>query len=255
MSPNPPSLVRAFRQDGFVHVPGLLSPSQVQGALASFERLRRAASRLPGTTELGGSLFVLGDGPRGRSVARVVWCGGAEPPLLAIGRHPAVVGLAATLLRSRDLVHIINQAHFKEPGDGVAFPWHQDSAHRRYGTPEWTDVDGEGSFVEIVVALDPMDETNGGLRFLPGSHRDGHLPHDADRNLRDPVSDDGAVLLPLQPGDAVAFGPYVVHGSAPNEGAYARRTLLNGFALPGANRRVYPGCGVGEPVSFSGLRC
>ena len=60
---------------------------------------------------------------------------------------------------------------------------------------------------------------------------------------------------PLQPGDAVAFGPYVVHGSAPNEGAYARRTLLNGFALPGANRRVYPGCGVGEPVSFSGLRC
>jgi len=37
-----------------------------------------------------------------------------------------------------------------------------------------------------------------------------------------------------------------VHGSGPNEGTTPRRVLINGYAHPGANHRVYPGEGAGR---------
>ena len=137
------------------------------------------------------------------------------------------------------------------PGDGVAFPWHQDSRHRRYGTPEWTDVTGRGSFVETLTAVDPMTADNGPLQLIPGSARLGHLATDppdhalpADRF--DPAA---AVDLVLAPGDVALFGPYTIHGSAPNEGTRPRRAFLNGYAAAGANRRVYPGRGAGRRLT------
>jgi hypothetical protein len=42
------------------------------------------------------------------------------------------------------------------------------------------------------------------------------------------------------------FGPYAVHGSTSNESKYSRRVLINGYAYPGANGRVYPGEGSGR---------
>jgi ectoine hydroxylase-related dioxygenase (phytanoyl-CoA dioxygenase family) len=247
-----PSPARAdFDRDGFVIVRGLLDLPAVRLVRDEFEALAHAARTMRGTRDLDGSRFVIGRRTDGRScIRRVVWCGGARPELLAIGRSAAIVDLAGELLRRDDLVHLINQAHFKEPGDGVDFPWHQDSHHRRCGTELWTDLDGRGSFVEIVVAVDPMTETNGGLYVLPGSHRRGHLPHDLSTgalsaNIIDTTC---AVPVELQPGDAVAFGPYLVHGSRANRSHAPRRALLNGFAVPGANRRVYPGVGLGELV-------
>ncbi|HEY6322362.1 MAG TPA: hypothetical protein VJA16_12460 [Thermoanaerobaculia bacterium] len=37
---------------------------------------------------------------------------------------------------------------------GWEFEAHQDSEHRRYGTAEWRDVGGRGSYVQSVVAID-----------------------------------------------------------------------------------------------------
>jgi hypothetical protein len=44
------------------------------------------------------------------------------------------------------------------------------------------------------------------------------------------------------------FGPYAIHGSTPNESAVPRRVLINGYAYPGANGRVYPGEGSGRTL-------
>ena len=207
---------------------------------AAFERLETTARALPGSGMHAGSQFVLDADPF--RIRRVVWCGAAEPVLSAFGMDQRVLGLAAWALGERRMHQLINQAHFKLPGDGVVFEWHQDSVHRRYGTPLWTDVTGRGSFVELATALDPVRADNGPLRFVPRSHLAGHL---------DPlpeVDETAAVTPELDPGDVVLFGPYVVHGSGANLSDRPRRMFLNGFAHPEANRRVYPGDGAGREV-------
>ncbi len=247
----------AFERDGFVIVKGLFTAREVGAARRAVERLERAAATLDapagtdGMVEHAGSVFVLATAPDGRqAIKRVVWAGAADPVLSALGRAPQLIALAGQLLGSRRLQQLINQVHLKRPGDGVDFPWHQDSTRRRYGTELWTDLDGRGSFVETVMAIDRMDESNGGLRIVPGSHHAGHLEH-VDGVLRPEDVDEGAaVAVTLEPGDVVAFGPFVVHGSDANTSDRSRRTFLNGFALPGANHRTYPGQGSGRWISL-----
>jgi ectoine hydroxylase-related dioxygenase (phytanoyl-CoA dioxygenase family) len=180
----------------------------------------------------------------------VVWCGAAEPSLLEFGRDCRLLSLVSQLTHAKAFDQLINQAHFKLPGDEVTFEWHQDSKHRRYGTDLWTDVDGRGSFIETTTAIDPMTEENGPLQFIPGSHEGGHIQPDPDTGqLPDDAFDPSdAVTLTMNPGDVALFGPYAIHGSGPNNSEMARRLFLNGFALPGANRRVYPGEGAGRRV-------
>ncbi len=239
----------AFERDGFLVLPSVFSSTEVTRLRAAFDRLQAAAATLPGTGLHRGSLFVIDPAPALR-IHRVVWCGAAEAELSRFGADPRLVGLAADLLGSDHLDQLINQAHFKLPGDEVEFPWHQDSRHRRYGTPEWTDVDGRGSFVELACALDPVGPDNGPLALIPGSHRLGHLSTDpVTRALPADAFDASRAVTPaLSPGDVLAFGPFVIHGSAPNRGSRPRRLFLNGFALPGANHRVYPGEGAGRSV-------
>lgn len=136
---------------------------------------------------------------------------------------------------SPHIIQIINQAHFKSPGDGVDFPWHQDSKFRRFAWGDFVDLNGWGSYVNISVSIDPSHRANGSLGFLPTSHHAGHL---GDKDGLDPSSVDtsSAEYPELQPGDAIAIGPFVIHGSEANTSPTGewRRTFINGFAFPGA---------------------
>lgn len=241
--------IAAFFEAGFVVLRRVFDPDEVARAAAAFDRLLAMARGLDGTVMHRGSQFVVSRRPDGEPrIHRVVWCGAAAPELARLGRHPRLVSAAARLLGADQVVQLINQAHFKLPGDEVAFPWHQDSTHRRYGTPLWRDVNGRGSFVQTAVAIDPMTPDNGPLRFIPGSGAAGHIAPDPTTGALPPDAFDpaDAVTLTLDPGDAVLFGPYVVHGSDPNRSPHPRRLFINGFASPGANRRLYPGAGTGR---------
>lgn len=244
----------AYLRDGYVVVRGVFSPGEISRMSEAFDRLAETARRLRTTRMVRGSQFVV-SAPAGAEddevqIQRVVWCGAAEPILGSLGKDPRLVRLASQLLGGGEFDQLINQAHFKFPGDGVRFDWHQDSRHRRYGTDLWTDVDGRGSFVEIVAALDPMTADNGPIEFIPGSQNLGHIQplegtNALPRGVFDPAE---AVTVTLDPGDVVAFGPFVIHGSKPNTSAQPRRSFLNGFSLPGANHRIYPGEGAGRRV-------
>jgi ectoine hydroxylase-related dioxygenase (phytanoyl-CoA dioxygenase family) len=52
----------------------------------------------------------------------------------------------------------------------------------------------------------------------------------------------------MEPGSVAFFGPYTVHSSLPNRSASPRRILINGYAYPEANRRIYPGEGAGQRI-------
>ncbi|MFT7580104.1 MAG: hypothetical protein ACI9MR_001771 [Myxococcota bacterium] len=248
--------VRTFHEVGFIVVRGLFAAAEVAELAAGFDALEAMARTLSGTQLHAGSQFVLGDDPDGEGVGgaiqRVVWCGAAVPRLGALGCDPRLVAIAGRLLGASTMDQLINQAHFKRPGDGVAFPWHQDSRHRRYGTPVWRDVNGRGSFVEMVTAVDPVTTENGPLELVPHSARLGHVMTDpGTKSLPSGVFDPTTAIAPeLAPGDAVLFGPYTIHGSRPNQSTRPRRAFLNGFAYPGANTRVYPGDGAGRRLSL-----
>ncbi len=246
-------LYERYLQDGYVVVRDVFTPSEISSIRRAFERLESTARTLRETSMVDGTQFVVeaepDSAPEDVRIQRIVWCGAAEPILSQFGRDPRLLRLAARLLGGREFDQLINQAHFKFPGDAVEFQWHQDSRHRRYGTDLWTDVDGRGSFVELVTAVDPMTTENGTIEIIPGTQELGHVECGPDKKLPEGVFDcDDAIAVELAPGDVVAFGPFVIHGSKPNRSGVPRRSFLNGFALPGANHRVYPGEGAGRRV-------
>ena len=246
--------VDRFYEQGFVLLRHVFTPSEVAEMRAAFERLREMASCLPGTGMHRGAQFVLERTPAASGSAdlrihRIVWCGAAEPVLSRFGMDRRLLAMAAQLLGSMEMNQLINQAHFKQPGDGVEFPWHQDSTHRRYGHDEWRDVNGRGSYVQTVTAIDPIDDANGPLRLLPGSCKLGHVGGTGDGRLPSCLDQRSAVSATMTSGSVLLFGPYTYHSSPPNDSDRPRRIFINGFAAPGANSRVYPGEGAGRLVS------
>lgn len=256
-----PAAIRRFYDDGYLLVEDLFAREEVAEMAAAAERLRAVgrelAAALPGSqdeagelkVEHAGSQFVFGGpGAQGsRRLLRVVWAGGCEPVFLACGRDVRLTAIVGRLFGSSSAVHLLNQLHAKYPNDGLEFEPHQDSEHRRYGTPEWRDVDRRGSYVQTVVAIDDSTPDNGPLVFYPQSGRQGHLDPAA---VRRRYQDLPGVPALLEAGSAAFFGPYVVHRSAENRGAVPRRIAINGYALAGANSRPYFGSGTGVPIDL-----
>jgi len=196
-----------------------------------------------------GSQFVLGRTAQDQvRIDRVVWCGAAEPELLEYGADPRLLRLAAQILGTSHMQQLINQVHFKLAGDGVEFPWHQDSLHRRYGTPDWHDVNGRGSYVQIVTAIDDCTLDNGPLFFVDGSCRFGHIAVVGPDHVLpvESIEPDRVRAVTMRAGSVVLFGPYTIHGSTANRSNGPRRLFINGYCCEGANRRIYPGEGSGR---------
>ena len=251
-------LRREFESEGWVVVRAFFGLADIAPWRAACDRLLGDAQALHAAGRTGmvmhkGSQFVLGAGPEVHGdgpdvrIDRVVWAGAAEPVLLEPASDPRLLAVVAAVLGVGRVQQLINQVHFKLPGDGVEFPWHQDSAHRRYGTPEWTDVTGRGSYVQVVTLLDECGLDNGPLLFVRGSCRHGHVEPDADGELPAALRrPEDVIAVTGMPGDLVLFGPYTVHGSSRNTSQRPRRVLIHGYAAAGANTRVYPGVGSGR---------
>jgi ectoine hydroxylase-related dioxygenase (phytanoyl-CoA dioxygenase family) len=247
---------RAFFGPGFVVLRQVFSADEIAELRRAFDRLERHAAMVGETRLDGGAQFVIDSvngtpGQKRLRIHRIVWACALDPVLDRVGRDERLVHAAARLLRTRDVVQIVSQAHFKIPGDGIEFPWHQDSRHRRFGSTDWRDVNGFGSFVQTVLAIDDVDETNGPLEFLPGSWRLGHVDRagGAQRVAAELQRAIEPVAIPMHAGDVVLFGPYALHRSLPNTSSRPRRAFLNGYAAPGANFRLYPGRAAGRVLS------
>ena len=165
------------------------------------------------------------------------------------------------ILDNTEADHIINQVHFKDPGDGVSFPWHQDELNRRFFDSEWEDCGKNGSYVAAITAIDPCTVENGAIFVIPGSHQYGYLNFEKFlsteelqahlmNNKQVDVANKIQEPLLMQPGDTVFMHPRLIHGSWPNTSNQSRRVLINGFSSPGANHRQYPGIGSTKRISL-----
>ena len=257
LSPSPmlsEKQIEAFFEIGFVIVPDVFTPTEIGEMRAGFDRLQEMAYALSEAGIYKGSDFAIDRLESGRVIIhRISWCGAAEPVLLAYGKDPRLLGMASQLLGSNEMNQLINQAHFKIPGDNVAFPWHQDSEHRGYGKPWWKDVNGRGSFVQQAIAIDDVTKESGPLKFIPGSCKLGHLGllSRSKEECRAIFNPDDAITGIMKAGSVDLFNPYVIHGSEPNRSQKPRRVFINGYAYPGANSRTYPGRGAGRLLKIT----
>ncbi len=246
--------IDAFFEIGFVIVPDVFTPTEIEEMRAGFDRLLEMAYSLSEAGIHKGSDFAIDRLESGRIIIqRISWCGAAEPVLLAYGKDHRLLRMASQLLGSNEMNQLINQAHFKIPGDNVAFPWHQDSEHRGYGKPWWKDVNGRGSFVQQAIAIDDITEENGPLKFIPGSCKWGHLGllRRSEEECRAIVNPSDAITGIMKAGSVALFNPYIIHGSEPNRSQKPRRVFINGYAYPGANSRTYPGRGAGRLLKIT----
>ena len=130
----------------------------------------------------------------------------------------------------------MDQINLKAPRVGTGFPWHQDSAF-----VAWQQRDSIVKYggANLVIALDRADEVNGGFEVLSGTHAAGAVKFDYDTSDTNAgVFDESRrTLIPLDPGDAVIFHPYLAHGSGPNSSPLQRRLVALWF-IGGARREA-----------------
>lgn len=234
------------------------SSVEIETMKRCFTSLETKAQTLCGTELSDGAYFVLDEKDGEQVIKRVVWAGGTEPELLAIGNDERLTRPAADLLGSSAMEQLLSQAHFKRPHDGVTFGWHQDIQHRDKGNDTWSDLNGRGSFVQTLIAIDDMTADSGPLQFIAGTGNigaiglDGHHYEATSEQLSDvPFDPSNAVTIDARAGDVVFFGPYAIHASFENTSSEYRRVFINGYAYPGANKRQYPGDGAGRLITVN----
>ena len=110
---------------------------------------------------------------------------------------------------------------------GTITPWHQDYSY-------WKGEDNQPLMINCMFFIDAATTENGCIRFVPGSHKKGLLNHNRGNHsfgLYLPGlfgKRDEAVLVEVEPGDCIFFGPLVIHGSDANKSPHHRRA--NTFA-------------------------
>lgn len=239
--------IEDFYTIGYIVLRNLFEPSEVDLISQCFDRLQKTAQTLGSTQIYNGSQFVV----ENQRIDRIVWMGGAEPELLKISEEARILLPVSQLLKVNSMEQLICQGHYKLPGDQVKFDWHQDCQHRGLGTADWIDIDGRGSYVQTLMAIDEVTVHNGPVSFIPYSVQKGYLALDQAAQVSELFDIESAVPLLMQPGDIAFFSPYAIHGSEENRSTGSRRVFINGFATPGANQKVYPGNGAGRTVRLS----
>lgn len=129
-----------------------------------------------------------------------------------------------------------DQAILKPPSTeaGMEKPWHQDMA---YGNLSQTKM-----VCGVWIALDEAGLDNGCMHVIPGTHRDGPIPHYAIRDWQicdAHVKVEHDVAVPLRPGGALFFAGLLHHGTPPNFSKRRRRALQFHYC-PASSEKMSP---------------
>lgn len=134
---------------------------------------------------------------------------------------------------------VFDHAIAKLPQGNAETPWHQDQAFTGHRTALRT--------VHFWIPLQDVDEANGCMHFVPGSHRLGLVPHESLRNAsggttlraRD-VAVEGAVAAPIAMGGCTIHTPLTLHFTGPNRSAAPRRAWILHFGALGRWAKLHP---------------
>jgi hypothetical protein len=218
-----------FFQDGFVHLEGVLSESELALIEQVYERFLRREISVPGRDLCDMS----GDYDKSFAQYSIV------NVMLPRRYYPAWVGnlyeqraaSIAAQLHGPGMVIDYDQLLAKRPfKQDAVFEWHQDQAY-------WP-VLADARTATCWLAIDDATLENGCMRFVPGSHREALRAHRPLKNDRgeshtlltdvDPARD---VIrpMPIRRGDITVHNERVLHGSGGNHTAGWRRAYVVAF--------------------------
>lgn len=147
--------------------------------------------------------------------------------------HPALLDILEVVLGPDILFHGDHQLIPKIPHNpGQAYPWHQDTYYYGLPTQHWP-------IITVWIPLVDVDESNGTLLVMAGSHRWGLLDAvKGDDHFYRPLEDierRGTPLsLAMRPGDVLLLTNLTFHASEVNRSDGVRWTIDLGYsALPG----------------------
>ncbi|QHT59722.1 phytanoyl-CoA dioxygenase family protein [Paenibacillus lycopersici] len=131
--------------------------------------------------------------------------------------HPNMAAVLSQLIGPNVQLHH-SKMLVKPPENGAAFPMHQDAPYFPHE---------KHTMLAASVHLDDANVENGCLHVMPGSHKEGMLPHVGRHYLNAkeyPVSD--GVPCIAEAGDVLFFNYLTIHGSPQNRSERNRRNVL-----------------------------
>ena len=183
--------IRTYQQDGFLLLRGMLSPEDAGELRGEAMEIIEALGGL-GMTKLRQT----GQYLRNSSIDALI-------------HSEQLRSIASTLMGGPSTLYMPFTA-VKSARGGGEFHFHQDNQYTRF--------DGPGC--NCWFALNSMNEANGCLRMVPGSHKNGTLAYrpspDGDTHRRVQFDPENFVSILMEPGYCVVFSRLTVHGSGPN---------------------------------------
>jgi len=206
-----PEQLQRFDRDGYLFFPGCFRPEEIKVLIDEVPNLY--AQRRPENVR-----EKTGDVVRTNFAAHLY-----SHPFAKLARHPRMVEPIVQLFGEDVYMHQF-KINGKQAFDGDVWQWHQD-----YGTWLNDDQMPEARAMNVAIFLDEVNEFNGPLMFIPGSHKQGVLDasHDlsttsyplwviSNDNIRKMV-EKGGIVAPKGPaGSMILFHGCLVHASTSN---------------------------------------
>src|SRR6267378_2017640 len=148
-----PQQIQDFERDGYLFFPSLFKPEEIKVLLDEVPRLY--AQRRPENVREKGS-----DAVRTNFAAHLY-----STPFAKLARHPRMVEPIMHLFGEELYMHQF-KINGKMAFDGDVWQWHQD-----YGTWKNDDLMPEARAMNVAIFLDEVNEYNGPLMLIPGSHK------------------------------------------------------------------------------------
>ncbi|RYG26488.1 phytanoyl-CoA dioxygenase family protein [bacterium] len=152
--------VEKFRRDGFLLGPQVLSEAEIQELQE--ETLRVIADREDASKPQPVLCHNMTNNPD-KAVWQIVDIYRASEPFRRLVENPTIAEEIAQLSGGQEIRLWHDQIQYKPAAIGGANHWHQDA-------PYWPPLTPKDAQVTAWVALDDVDDENGCMRMVPGSH-------------------------------------------------------------------------------------
>jgi phytanoyl-CoA hydroxylase len=207
-----------FDRDGYVFIRGFLSTDEQTAFKSELDRyISERVPQIPRTD------VYYEDRNKPETLKQMARIKEHDPYFAALIDRPKWRGLAEVLLAD-DVVPQELEWFNKPPRIGKFTPPHQDGYYFMLDPNE---------AVTMWLALDPVDEGNGCVRYIPGSHRKGLRPHGRtevlgfSQGITDYTDADRAAEVPMVagPGDLLVHHAVTVHRADGNPSERNRRSI------------------------------